>query len=275
MAAIEAELRVLYADASKHSAYQSIPTFVSDQLGYREEIDQGWRGDHPRLRYLLGARQPLPGEHWGDFGANTGFFTLSLARDHPATTFTAIEANPNHATFIQRIADYFALSNVRVLSNSVGIEGLRDLPPFDFMLHLNVLHHAGHDFDATFVPSRAAFPEYAVRYLGVLRERAAAMLFQLGSNWGGAKTEPLIGVRDDDAKLALFSGWLQSAGWRVREVAYAEKASDGNVTYANHAWPFSREAEAPTRITASTLRERLDVFPGEFYRRPLFVCSRH
>jgi hypothetical protein len=274
MAAIEAELRALYADASKHSAYQSIPTFVSDKLKYREEIDQGWRGDHPRLRYLLRVRQPSPGEHWGDFGANTGFFTLSLARDYPATTFTAIEANPNHATFIRRLADYFELSNVRVVSESVGVQGLRGLPAFDFLLHLNVLHHAGHDFDATFVPSRDAFPDYAVRYLGVLRERVAAMLFQLGSNWGGAKTEPLIGVRDDDAKLALFSGWLQSAGWRVREVAYAERAPDGDVTYAGCSWSFPHAADSATGMTSPTLQARLDAFPGEFYRRPLFVCSR-
>src|SRR6266496_1777913 len=94
---IKDELKALYGDASKHSAYQSIPDFVSAALGYSEVIDEGWRGDKPRLAYLLRTRQPADGELWGDFGANTGFFTLSLAYRYPNVRFAAIEAHPNHA----------------------------------------------------------------------------------------------------------------------------------------------------------------------------------
>src|SRR5437764_15156702 len=97
---IKGELKALYGDASKHSVYQSIPEFVSTALGYSEVIDDGWRGDRPRLAYLLTVRRPADGELWGDFGANTGFFTLSLAHRYPNARFAAIEAHPNHAEFL-------------------------------------------------------------------------------------------------------------------------------------------------------------------------------
>lgn len=272
---ISDELKALYGDASKHSAYQSIPTFVSEALGYSETIDEGWRGDRPRLGYLLTVRQPVDGEVWGDFGANTGFFTLSLAHRYPGTRFVAIEANPNHSHFIRRVADHFGLANVDVMDRAVGLAELHELPNFDFLLHLNVLHHAGHDFDAEIVPARDQFPAYAVRYLRALRARAGRMLFQLGSNWGGDKGQPLIGAREDIAKLRLFSSWLAAAHWRIEATAYPRKASDGTVEYWKLVAGACEREEQGLRMASEESDHAidLDVFPGEFYRRPLFLCS--
>jgi hypothetical protein len=276
--AIKDELKALYGDASKHSAYQSTPDFVSEALGYSESIDQGWRGDRPRLDYLLAMRKPEDGEHWGDFGANTGFFTLSLAHRYPSARFTAIEANANHARFIARVADHFGLANVEVMDRSVGLRELRDLPRFDFLLHLNVLHHAGHDFDGDLVLGRDSFPNYVVDYLRSLRLRAHRMLFQVGSNWGGDKLQPLIGAQEDLAKLILFSGWLDTAGWRIEASAYPRKDGNGKIEYqrlratsgepVGQAIPTDKEA-----LKRAVNAIDLNVFPGEFYRRPLFLCK--
>ena len=127
---LKTELQRLYADASKHSVYQNIPDFVSAELGYTEAIDEGWRSDRPRLEYLLESASPAPGETWLDFGANTGFFTLSLgAHSFPLSTFVAVEANPNHAKFIGRVAQCFGMANVEIidmpsaLQNSVSYPG--------------------------------------------------------------------------------------------------------------------------------------------------------
>src|SRR5690606_37727965 len=153
--------QLLYADSSKHSVYQNVPDFVSAELGYTEAIDEGWRGDRQRLAFLAECRTPADGETWLDFGANTGFFTLSLAHEFPQTAFLAVEANPNHARFIEKVANYFEMRNVEVIQQAVGLRELPALPGTDFMLHLNVLHHAGHDFDKELVPSLSDFPAYA------------------------------------------------------------------------------------------------------------------
>lgn len=277
MSELKAELQKLYADASKHSVYQNIPDFVSAELGYTETIDENWRGDRPRLAYMVETRKPAPGESWLDFGANTGFFALSLARRFPETTFIAVEANANHARFISRVAQYFGMSNVEVIQRAIGLGELRELPHSDCLLHLNVLHHAGHDFDAELVPGKGGFADYARRYLRELRERADGMFFQMGSNWGGDKRQPLVGVREDVQKLETFSSWLGSAGWQVTEIAYAMHRADGGVKFTNlaaSAIPQVTEEGAHNQAVLESELDRfkLDDFPGEFYRRPLFSC---
>jgi hypothetical protein len=275
---LKSELQKLYADASKHSVYQNIPDFVSAELGYTETIDENWRSDRPRLAYMLASRPPAAGESWLDFGANTGFFTLSLARQFPQTRFVAVEANPNHARFIARVAQYFGMSNVEVIERAVALADLRELPHSDCLLHLNVLHHAGHDFDADLVPERSGFPDYARRYLGLLRGRASAMFFQMGSNWGGDKRQPLVGVREDVEKLEAFSGWLRSAGWQTTAIAYATRGADRRVQFADLPATVCQDLAQGGETDGVMLRRqidhyKLDDFPGEFYRRPLFSCQ--
>lgn len=265
MSELKAELQRLYADSSKHSVYQNIPDFVSVELGYTEAIDEGWRGDRQRLAFLAECRTPADGETWLDFGANTGFFTLSLAHEFPRTTFYAVEANANHARFIERVAQYFRMENVEVIPRAIGLRELSTLPRTDFMLHLNVLHHAGHDFDTELVPEKAAFANYAVRYLSALHEKTGAMLFQLGSNWGGDRGQPLVDSHADAEKLALFGGWLRDSGWAPHATAYAHRKEGGQIEYVRSDDPGKSAGE-------SNSWSFLDEFPGEFYRRPLFLC---
>ncbi|KFI21812.1 class I SAM-dependent methyltransferase [Nitrosococcus oceani] len=269
------ELHRLYADASKHSTYQNIPDFVSTALGYTEPIDEAWRSDRPRIAYLQKRCAPQPGEHWGDFGANTGFFTLTLAYQHPDTRFTAIEANPNHAHFIRRVAECFKLANVEVLDRTIGLYELNELPKFDFLLHLNILHHAGHDFDSNIVLSIDRFPDYAMTYMNILRKRTRRMLFQIGNNWGGDKQQPLIGTREDYAKLHMFSRWLNDAGWHINAIAYPQKAAGGFISYDDFAIPTNKAllSSTDTGLQLAISAIGLDKFHGEFYRRPLFLCQ--
>lgn len=274
---LKAELQKLYADASKHSVYQNVPDFVSAELGYTETIDENWRGDRPRLAYMTGARKPMPGETWLDFGANTGFFTLSLGHQFPRASFIAVEANPNHARFITRVAQYFGMTNIEVVQRAVALANLHELPCSDCLLHLNVLHHAGHDFDADLVSDKSRFADYAQRYLGLLRKRTGYMFFQMGSNWGGDKRQPLVGVREDVDKLETFSSWLQSPGWHVTEIAYARRGADGAVKFANLPVSAVRNLTGAGTGKRALLQSELDHFnlddfPGEFYRRPLFSC---
>ena len=274
---LKAELHKLYSDASKHSVYQNVPDFVSAELGYTETIDEAWRSDRPRLAYLTTHRIPKAGERWLDFGANTGFFTLSLAKQYPDAFFTAVEANPNHAQFIERVARYFGMENVEVIHHAVGLQDLRELPHSDFLLHLNVLHHAGHDFDASAVPDKEAFPKYAQQYLTSLRARTHGMFFQMGSNWGGDKGQPLVGMHEDLEKLRAFSHWLHSGGWRLQAVSYPGRDEKHKIVY--NTLPDKARAEI-TQINRSddfyeeTL-QRIDLnqFQGEFYRIPLFLCK--
>jgi hypothetical protein len=159
------------------------------------------------------------------------------------------------------------MCNVKVIQQAIGLRELTALPRTDFMLHLNVLHHAGHDFDSDLLPERSGFESYARHYLTSLRETTSAMFFQMGSNWGGERSEPLVEARADQQKLAAFSSWLRDAGWSPLAIAYAHRLADGRIEYDRLDTHFTEQSG---KVGSWPF---LDQFPGEFYRRPLFLCS--
>jgi hypothetical protein len=272
--AFKAELVKLYTDPSKHSAYQSIPDFVSHAIGYQVRINEDWRGDRVRLEYIL-ARLPSHELHqWGDFGANTGFFSLSLAHDTPTRQVLAIEANPNHANFIQRISDVFEINNISVAEQSITIDGLATIPRQDVLLHLNVLHHAGADFDKGRVTGPSDFLAYAQTYLERLHACTRILVFQVGTNLWGDKSKPIIDYREDAAKYELLSQLLLRSGWKIDDVAYAKWREGKPVCYQSLS-DVMRDAARPTarQLQAALNQFDLSRHLGEFYRRPLFICS--
>lgn len=278
MTTLTDRLQALYRDNSKHANYQNIPAFVREAMGYSERIDEGWRGDTARYRLILDELQIEPGQIIGDVGANTGFFTLSLAHANPSARFLAYETNPNHVDFVRLLADAFQMTNVSVQPSAVDLAGIDRLPQHDVLLHLNVLHHAGHDFDRALVGSLEDFPGYAVAYLSKLRRRTAALVFQMGSNWGGDKATPIVPVGDDCGKIMLTQRLFAAAGWRVTNIALATHAGDEIVYRRLPAELVSlieqnSAAAELAELTACVAQFELDRFPGEFYRRPIFFCQ--
>lgn len=261
--ALKAELTDLYSDLSKHSSYQSIPGFVADAIGYQVEINEDWRGDRVRLDYILSRLSGNNYRRWGDFGSNTGFFSLNLAHDDPGRHVLAIEANANHADFIRRVASAFELGNLEVIGRPMAIDDLQSIPRQDVLLHLNVLHHAGADFDVGRVNGPDDFLSYAQTYLERLHECTRILVFQLGTNLWGDKSRPIIDYRDDDAKLVLLSQLLVRSGWRIEDVAYATRGVDGLIQYQS-----VNAAEGLSHLGLSS-------HVGEFYRRPLYICSTY
>lgn len=273
--AFKAELVGLYTDSSKHSAYQSIPEFVSRALGYQVQINEDWRGDRVRLAYILAHLQGHDLHHWGDFGANTGYFSLSLAHDSTARQVLAIEANPTHANFIQRIADVFEMDNITVVGRPVAIDDLETIPHQDVLLHLNVLHHAGADFDKDRVTGPDDFLAYAQTYLERLHACTRILVFQVGTNLWGDKSKPIIDYREDAAKYHLLSQLLLRSGWNVDDVAYPAWREGKPVCYQSisSAIPEPTSSAATRELQAALDELDLSRHIGEFYRRPLFICS--
>src|SRR3546814_8996261 len=94
------------------------------------------------------------------------------------------------------------------------------------MLHLNVLHHAGHDFDTKRISDISSFQNYSRRYLASLRRITDAMLFQIGSNWGGDRKQTLVEASADSEKLEMLSSLLHESGWTNFTVDYAHRSEE-------------------------------------------------
>ena len=269
----------LYADTSKHSNYQSMPQFVMEQTGLRADIQQSWRGDHCRYEWIKRVvLNQSKGLRWCDFGANTGFFALSLAHDRPFDSVTAIEANPNHAGLIERVAGLVGLRNLLVRSAAIELKDLQDCGTFDVMLHLNVLHHAGADFDSGMIAGPGEFAPYARLYLGSLRKASRTLVIQIGTNLWGNKALAMVPAEDDVGRLRFLSSLLLDSGWCMRSIAYARKADGAPIEYhpiadATVAALNRREPLTDGQLSAALSFYNLPTHTGEFYRRAIFVCS--
>lgn len=274
-AALVERLHSLYHDSSKHSVYQSVPAFMARALGYQEEIHSLWRSDAPRYDYIA-ERLDLPrGETIADIGANTGFFSLNFAHSRLDLNVAAYELNPRHAEFIELAAAAFELP-VEVRSRWCDLEGVGRLPTFGAILLLNVLHHAGFDFDRDLADTNAAFEKHAVKYLTSLRDSTRRLVFQIGSNRGGDKARPVVPRDDDVQRLAWITRTLAKAGWRVAHLGYAQLQS-GAIRFMD-AVPEVMAAVRANEVSQATVGAhlaalRLEQFPGEFHRRPLVIAT--
>ncbi|MBI5767162.1 MAG: methyltransferase [Verrucomicrobia bacterium] len=272
-----ARLHQLYHDSSKHSVYQSVPVFVARALGYQEEIHSLWRSDQPRYDYLLARLDLTIGARVADIGANTGYFSLNLARTRPDLAIEAYEMNPRHAEFIRLTAEAFALDRIVVRAESCDLAGLARLPAYDVMLLLNVLHHAGFDFDPQVADTNAAFTAHAIAYLARLRHRCRQLVFQAGSNRGGDKRRPLHAYDDDAARLAWLALVLRESGWQPAHVGYAQVGEGGGIEFRD-APPALLAAMHTGRAAGAEVADffraaNLARFPGEFHRRPLIIAT--
>lgn len=271
-----AKLQQFYNDHSKHANYQNIPEFVKKAIGYSETINEEWRGDTARYNYILKEIDFPVGAVVGDIGANTGFFTLSLSYFLQKAQFIAYEANLNHAEHINLIKDYFQIDNILIKNKMIDINDIISLPNHDILLHMNVLHHAGYDFDKHLNKTLKDFEAYALEYLAILRPKTTILVFQMGSNWGGSKMKPIIPPDHDTEKIRFISRILLRAGWRIRKIAMATRDADKNILYRN--LPDEITDRINNCVAVSDLKGivkeyKLEQFVGEFYRRPFFICE--
>jgi hypothetical protein len=272
-------LKVLYAAGNKHDNYQNLPLFVQERLGFNVQIDENWRGDTARFNFFEKELNFQRGETVIDVGANTGFFTLSLAHRFPEAKFIACEMNPDHVDFIREIATHFDMNNVDAATVAVDMGSIKEIPASDYVLHFNVLHHAGVDFDKGQVEGEKDFFGYATSYLQALRQKTNNIVFQMGYNWGGNKLKPIVPLQDDLAKLTYTLKLFLYSGWSVDEVALCSR-ENGVLTYhkipagvRNNLFAVSENGgeadEATTQYLAGLSLEKL----SEFYRRPIFTVS--
>ncbi len=253
------EIKNLYEISSKHSNYQNMPYFVSDELGYKVEINEEWRGDTARYLFLKENIEFKKDTNVADVGANTGFFTLSFANNNTTTNFFAYEINENHSKLISLIKDAFEMSNVSVLNTGVDYSTINDIPKYDIMFHLNILHHAGVDFDKNYVKDVNDFYKYALNYLTLLRNKCSVLVFQMGYNLGGNKANPIVSTNDVLEMFKYQINLLIDSGFLIDKIALYDKE--------NKRYKIVNVLNLPDELDRYSL-----INNSEFYKRPLIIA---
>ena len=265
------ELEALYAETSKHGQYQTLPDRLADLLGMQFDVNEEWRGDRPRYPFIRDFVTNNGCKSLLDVGANTGFFALSLAGDVPGLDVTACELNKTHARIISLLAEVGGY-HISVTDRPADLANAASFGSFDCALHLNILHHAGHDFDSANVPDRGAFKDYAVSYLDRFRGTARRMVFQMGYNWRGDKTLPLVDREDQAGKVRFTQDLFKASGWTVGSVGFARKG-DGSSPVGYDVFQTTDLPAADGDLNAWLKSRHGTAVWSEFYQRPLWFCT--
>ena len=269
---IKTELRTLYERSSKHGQYQALPAPLAEKLGFQFKINEEWRGDRTRYPAIREYVEKNRIRSILDVGANTGFFSLSLNNDLPYLEVTACELNKVHARIITILSELGGYQ-VKVTDTPADLQHLGQFGYFDCVLHLNILHHAGHDFDAALVPDRDAFSEYATKYLERLKGMAGRVVFQMGYNWRGDKTLPLVPKDDQAGKVDLTRTLFQNAGWEIEHIAFARKGDDDlPITY--DLFELKDLPQGSDELQKWAQDRYGEAVWSEFYLRPIWFCKR-
>lgn len=255
-----------YNDGSKHSNYQNYPEFVTKALGITAEINENWRGDSKRYKYIKENLIFPIGGVVGDIGANTGRFCLDFANGNKQANFVAIEINENNANFIKMICEMFKIENVKVLNESAGLNNLDNLPNMDIAFHMNVLHHSGVDFERDEVRSASELKNYIISYLKKFKEKCDIIVFQLGYNWGGNKETPIISPNQIADMIDYQKDIFLQSGYDIVKMGlyHFDKKEYINV-------PFNSTKEE-LQIVIDDFSMNLN---SEFYKRPMFILKKH
>jgi hypothetical protein len=253
----------IYGEKSKHSNYQSMPDFVEKELSIQVDIDHNWRSD--KIRYdFIKSHINLDNKTILDIGANTGFFSLSLAHDY-STKVYAYEANNKQCELITEIKTIFSLDNLEILNQSLSLNTIELLPKSDICLLLNVLHHAGCEFDQELVKSRDDFSSYVKNFLTLLKSKTDTLVFQFGYNWGGNKENPIIDNNDYESMLDFLLEIFAQSGWFINIIGIAQKENERFNYLAFN--PYVHKKEIINLMNSQS-------YKGEFYKRPLIISEK-
>ena len=92
------------------------------------------------------------------------------------------------------------------------LESIATLPKADVLLLLNVIQHAGYDFETPGQEiDKHGWLDHSIQYLSKLRIVSKTMLFQMGYTLGGVAGK----LCKDKEILAFTTDLLQRAGWRI------------------------------------------------------------
>lgn len=246
------KLKKLYAHPSKHSNYQELPSRLRAMLAMKAQTHQA-RHDIARLQFIS-EHLSVKDTNILDIGANTGFFSFEML-ERGASATTLYEGNAAHADFIRICAEVLGVADkLTVFDCYYHFEDKPSTIPFDIVLLLNVLHHAGDDF-ATDIQDMNLARKFIADGLRHVLSCGKHTIFQLGYCWKGDRNRSLFRYGTKTEQISFVEEAISGIG-RCVGIGIAE-INNGMVQYVR---PNTKNLQRHDEI-------------GEFLNRPLFIIE--
>jgi len=248
---IKEKLTKLYANTSKHSNYQLLPSCLEPYVS-TNEISVNSRFELERLKYVL-ENIDVSGKSIVDIGGNTGFFGFELL-EHGAKSVLHIEGNSEHAQFVDTAAKELN-KPITVLNRYLTFTDSSELPAkSDVILTFNVLHHLGDDFGDKNLSMQAA-KDHMKSAIAYFHDKTDLLVLQLGFCWKGDRNM-LLFPGGTKAELIDFVKDAISNTFEIQCTGVADVV-DGSTVYHH--------------LNDKNIARRDDL--GEFRNRPIFILK--
>jgi hypothetical protein len=163
----------------RHGNYQEIPPSIPEHLRQKLPEYPKTRLESARFEWLdrLGmfAKKRIV-----EIGGNLGYFSIRATSERDATS-VVYEPDNRLGTVMSLMAALSGVADrVQVRNNAVMLSDWPELPAADLVINLNVIHHAGKEFDKSIIKTAGDWRAYAVAFLRRLTNVAPLMAFQTG-----------------------------------------------------------------------------------------------
>ncbi len=215
-----------------------------------------------------------------DLGGHSGFFCLSLLDSGHIKKARVYDHSPDALRAGRAMAKEMGIDNtIRFIHQRIGLDFVKRLKPADTIICMNLLHHAGSEFDQRLV-AQLGWTEYALQFLTAMRERAKVAIFSVGFEpvkpkyWNVVKHERPERL----AEIIRQAGWTIRYDANVRDIHnLGTRAANGRYTKGGLSHYFNPRPGL-TRRALTKLRQVILRFGGREVANLIFgpdwLCKR-
>lgn len=271
-------LKELLASKGRHGQYQKLPPTLPDEVfaSFPERWDT--RLDEERYNWIISSLN-CNNKTILEIGANIGYFASRFASEGNNVVY-AYEPDDILFEALESIIRMGQLGKKVIPCHTpVDITTINSLPNVDIILNLNVIQHAGFDFEKGNISSIDDWREYAVDFLSQLRSKSEYMVFQMGYQlWGHDK--PICKEKDIiqyTISLLRDSGWLpQHCGIVTQMPLINEITQYHSIDSYNNEIKLITRNKLPMRYLFEVFLSKITQKPYILYsftQRPIFICK--
>lgn len=251
---------------SRHSNYQNFSEFTKSSNKNNINLDKlrfNW------VQKVINTSNKI--YHLTDIGSNLGYMCIKF---NQIFNIQCLGYEYEKATYVKANNIINKDSKIKYLNKGLKLSTLRLLKKTDLIIHLNVLHHAGHMYDKNLIKNPNDWKKYSLKYLNMLSKKSKYLFFQTGNvNYNKS-------YFSNEETFILLPQILKSSGWNIKKVGminFSKKKLKYN-TYNKS------EIKKISKISCKRDKKSKQVFyykdkklifkyNSGFLQRPLFWCQ--
>jgi len=196
---------------NKKGTHINLPDIVLSQLGDCNKfnpVDEF--GINPRFNWVK-RQNVIKGETMVDMAGSAGFFSLIAIDERIVSSSTVFDISEEALKVGELSSRLLGMDNkIKYENRSLEIEKLKELPDADVVICLNLIHHAGIEFDKEAV-EEMGWENYVIEYLRQLRKKYNQMVISLA--FKGVHKPKNLKIPFHRFEDFFSSTILKKAGW--------------------------------------------------------------